>query len=122
MSVHRLYVRPYRQCDARYLHCESLSEFAGRLFSLLDTSTADVLGLFYLRLWELPIVVAMACVIGALGILFVDINSRVVCVLRNRFIPSSSRFRSADSPLPSFITSSCCPHNCNLPSLCFMLL
>ncbi|KAK9915224.1 hypothetical protein WJX75_006445 [Coccomyxa subellipsoidea] len=64
-----------------------------RLFLQLDTSTADVLGLFYVRLWELPIVVAMAFAIGALGSLFVAANSRLIYMLRRRFIPTSSRFR-----------------------------
>lgn len=61
----------------------------------LDTSTADVLGLFYVRLWELPIVVAMAFAIGALGSLFVAANSRLIYILRKRFISTSSRFRRA---------------------------
>ncbi|CAL8469782.1 g9324 [Coccomyxa elongata] len=64
-----------------------------RLFAQLDTSTADVLGLFYVRLWEVPIFMAMACVIGALGAVFVTANTRIVYALRQRCIPHSSRYR-----------------------------
>ncbi len=91
-------------------HCEVLISallivFVCRLFSLLDTSTADVLGLFYVRLWELPIVVAMACAIGALGSLFVALNSHLVYVLRKRFIPPTSRFRcfSSSAAVPTSV-------------------
>lgn len=36
---------------------------------------------------------AMACVIGALGAVFVTANTRIVYALRQRCIPHSSRYR-----------------------------
>ena len=66
---------------------------ACRLFSLLDPSTADVLGLLYMRLWELPVVIAMSCCIGALGSLFIYLNTTAVYKIRNSLIPQNSRYR-----------------------------
>jgi H+/Cl- antiporter ClcA len=60
---------------------------------LLTTQTANVLGLFYMRLWEVPIVITMGCVFGALGAVFVALNTHVVYALRHYFIPNSSRIR-----------------------------
>lgn len=57
-----------------------------RLFNQLDPSTAGVLGLLTMRLWELPIIVALSCVVGALGPLFVVLNTRLVHALRRRYI------------------------------------
>lgn len=60
---------------------------------MLDTSTANVLGLLYMRLWELPIVIAMSCIIGALGSLFIALNSTIVYRIRHSIVPEHSRFR-----------------------------
>ena len=60
---------------------------------MLDASTADVLGLLYMRLWELPIVIVMSCCIGALGSLFIHLNTTIVYKIRNRLIPHHSRYR-----------------------------
>ena len=60
---------------------------------MLDSSTADVLGLLYMRLWELPIVVVMSCCIGALGSLFIHLNTTIVYKIRNSLIPHDSRYR-----------------------------
>ena len=69
---------------------------SARLFNQLNPSTAGVLGLLTMRLWELPIIIAMSCAIGALGALFVALNSRVVHALRQRYISQASRARCAD--------------------------
>ena len=60
---------------------------------MLDSSTANVLGLLYVRLWELPIIIAMSCIIGALGSLFIALNSTIVYRIRHYIIPEHSRFR-----------------------------
>ena len=64
-----------------------------RLFTLLDTSTARVLGLEYMHLWELPLVIAMSCIIGSLGSVFIALNSTFVYRLRHYLIPEDSRYR-----------------------------
>lgn len=64
-----------------------------RLFNMLDTKTASVLGLLYMRLWELPLIIAMSCIIGLLGSIFIKLNSTIVYRLRNYLIPQHSRFR-----------------------------
>ncbi len=60
---------------------------------MLDTGTADVLGLLYMQLWELPIVIVMSCIIGAFGSLFIALNSTIVYQIRHHMIPEASRFR-----------------------------
>ena len=80
------------RADSEFFKTEA-SRYGPRLFTTLNTSTADVLGLFYVRLWELPIFVAMACAIGAMGAGFVTANTRVVYALRQHCIPNSSRYR-----------------------------
>ena len=64
-----------------------------RLFSQLDTRTAGVLGLEYMRLWEVPLVIAMSCVIGSFGSAFIALNSTLVYRLRHYLIPHDSRYR-----------------------------
>ena len=59
----------------------------------MDTSTASVLGLEYMRLWELPIVVAMSCIIGSLGSILIALNSTLVYRIRHYLIPRDSRYR-----------------------------
>jgi H+/Cl- antiporter ClcA len=56
-----------------------------RLLNQLSTSTANVLGLFYMWLWDLPIIVVASACIGMLGALFVALNTRLVLPLRRRF-------------------------------------
>ena len=52
-----------------------------------------MLGLEYMRLWELPLVIAMSCVIGSLGSLLIALNSTLVYRLRHYLIPNDSRYR-----------------------------
>ena len=68
---------------------------------MLDTSTANVLGLLYMRLWELPIIIAMSCIIGAFGSLFIALNSTIVYRIRHIIIPEHSRFRCCPLSLSS---------------------
>ncbi len=64
-----------------------------RLFTQLDTSTASVLGLEYMCLWEVPLVIAMSCIIGSFGSLLIALNSTLVYRLRHYLIPNHSRYR-----------------------------
>lgn len=64
-----------------------------RLFQLLETSTAGVLGLQYMRLWELPLLIALSCIMGVFGSLFIALNSAVVFRARRYLVPHNSPVR-----------------------------
>lgn len=64
-----------------------------RLFTQLDTTTASVLGLEFMCLWELPLVIAMSCVIGSFGSVLITLNSKLVYRIRHYLIPNHSRYR-----------------------------
>lgn len=66
-----------------------------RLFYTFTPDTAPALAAFRVRLWELPVFVGAGALLGAASALFVAINANLVCSARQRWIPTSSRFRPA---------------------------